>query len=312
MIVHTAGAEPYRCATAMIHPPFHSQTPTFPLIHSIEAENIEPKKKSYQCPRSTFLWLLKCLGLCLLGIFLLGFIGSSMTPLIKWAIYHNDPTSFLAKSFGSRFHLPLCVLYGLALGLIPLHRIVEVFQSSWGIIAARTHPRIQDELDWKRPILWAWIPVGSLFLFRFLLWQPFDHSVLTSASSGRFDYFFSPPNFATLTPAWMFDRFVLTGPTLFLLAYPIGVWIRHQLPSLSDPDPSATESAPLIHSIEAENIEPNQAGAASPWQQPHHPSPSSNPSSPPPKPAPSSPPEPSISNLSEPSSASSSEPSPST
>ncbi len=63
-------------------------------------------------PRSTFLWLLKCLGLCLLGIFLLGFIGSSMTPLIKWAIYHNDPTSFLAKSFGSRFPSPaLCSLW---------------------------------------------------------------------------------------------------------------------------------------------------------------------------------------------------------
>jgi hypothetical protein len=27
-----------------------------------------------------------------------------------------------------------------------------------------------------------------------------------------------------------FDRFVLTGPTLFLLAYTAGVWLRHHFP----------------------------------------------------------------------------------
>jgi hypothetical protein len=184
-------------------------------------------------PRSTVVWLLKCLGLCLFGIPLLGFIGSSMTPFIKWAIHHNDPTSFLAKSFGPRFHLPLCFLYGLALGIIPLHRIVEAFQSSFGILAARTHPRIQNELDWQRPILWAWVPIGILFLVSFVVWQPVDHSALTSASSGRFNHFFSPPDFSALAampdraPRWIFDRFVLTGPTLFLRAYPIGVYLRY-------------------------------------------------------------------------------------
>ena|ERR1700733_2793805 len=266
-------------------------------------------------PRSTSLWFLKCLGLCLLGIPLLGLIGSSITPLIKWAIYHNNPSSFLAKTFGPRFYLPLCALYGLALGLIPLHRILEIFQSFVGILSAQTSPKIENELDWRRPILWAWVPIGILFLSSFIVWQPVDHSVLTSASSGRFDHFFSPPDFSALAAMphgatrWIFDRFVLTGPTLFLLAYPIGVWLRHQFPALPNTNPSAVESSPLIHSIEAENIQPNQAGEASPWQPPHLQSPSSSPSSPPPKPAPSSPPEPSSSAAS---SASSSEPSPST
>ena len=188
--------------------------------------------------RSPFLWFLQCLGFTLLGILLLGFIGSSITPLIKWAIYHNDPASFLAKTFGSRLYLPLCAVYGLTLGLIPLHRLREVFQSSFGVLSARASPRIDNELDWSRAILWAWVPIGIVFLFRFTLWEPFDHSVLTSASSGRFDYFFSPPNFvviATLSQraiAWMFDRFGITGPTIFLLAYPVGVWLRHQFPSL--------------------------------------------------------------------------------
>jgi hypothetical protein len=186
--------------------------------------------------RSTYLWLLKCLGFCLIGMLLLGFIGSSVTPLIKWAIYHNDPTSFLAKTFGPRFYLPLCAFYGLALGLIPLHRILEAIQTSFGVLSARPTSKVENELDWSRPILWAWVPIGIVFLLRFIIWQPFDRSILTSASSGRFDYFFSPPNFvvlATLSPtaiAWMFDRFGITGPTIFLLAYPIGVWLRHQFP----------------------------------------------------------------------------------
>jgi hypothetical protein len=111
--------------------------------------------------RSTLLWFLKCLGFCLLGIPLLGFIGSSITPLLKWAIYHNDPSSFLAKTFGPRFHLPLCALYGLAFGLIPSHRILEAFRSSFGILSARNYPRVDNELDWKRPILWAWVPIES-------------------------------------------------------------------------------------------------------------------------------------------------------
>jgi hypothetical protein len=38
---------------------------------------------------------------------------------------------------------------------------------------------------------------------------------------------------------WIYDRYALTGPTLFLLAYPFGVWLRHQLPSHPDADPPA-------------------------------------------------------------------------
>jgi len=121
-------------------------------------------------PRSTYLWLLKCLGLCLLGIPVLSFIGTSVTPLIKWCIYHNDPASPLAKTFGPRFYLPLSVVYGLALGFIPMHRMLEILQSSLGNLFAKPSLKLDNELDWRRPVLWAWVPIGVLFLLRFVAW----------------------------------------------------------------------------------------------------------------------------------------------
>jgi hypothetical protein len=196
---------------------------------------------------STSLWLLKCLGLCLMGVLVLGYIGRTITPLISWSIYHNNPTPGLRNSFAMHYYLPLCVIYGLLLGLISLNRIREVFRSSLGIFSGRSLLESEGELDPKRPILWAWIPIAIVFLIRFVSWEPVDRSVFWTASHGRLEHFFSPPAptslniFVPSARIWIFDRFAITGPTLFLLAYPLGVWLRHQIPSSSqkvDPLPS--------------------------------------------------------------------------
>jgi hypothetical protein len=71
-------------------------------------------------PRSTYLWLLKCLGLCLLGFIVLAFLGRSFTSLISWAIYRDNPTPRLRNAFAMRYYLPLCVAYGFLFGLIPV------------------------------------------------------------------------------------------------------------------------------------------------------------------------------------------------
>jgi hypothetical protein len=42
------------------------------------------------------------------------------------------------------------------------------------------------------------------------------------------------------TTMWIFDRYVLTGPTIFLLAYPFGAWLYRQFPSQPDQSPAAT------------------------------------------------------------------------
>lgn len=188
-------------------------------------------------------WLLKCIGFCVLGIILLGIVGQTITPIISWAIYHNDPTSPLRRFFGVHNYFLLCALYGFTLGLIPLHRIRELLRSYFGKLTAKSSPKIDNESDWKRPILWAWLPVGLLFLLRFILWQPLDHSVLaTAASQGHLEYFFSSPASANMNlwayreGAYLLDRVVLTGPTIFLLAYPLGVWLRHQFPSPAEND----------------------------------------------------------------------------
>jgi hypothetical protein len=61
-----------------------------------------------------------------------------------------------------------------------------------------------------------------------------DNSVLgsTTYGVGRYEHFFAPPSLGSTSdlPAWIFDRFVLTGPTLFLFSYSVGVWLRHQFP----------------------------------------------------------------------------------
>jgi hypothetical protein len=71
-----------------------------------------------------------------------------------------------------------------------------------------------------------------------------DQSVLFSAThgEGRYEHFFAPLNLRSASDLskWIFDRFVLTGPTLFLFAYTVGVWLRHQFPG----PPSSPAEAP--------------------------------------------------------------------
>ncbi len=84
-------------------------------------------------------------------------------------------------------------------------------------------------------MLWAWVPVGLALVFRLLIFNVrADNSVLgsTTYGEGRYGHFFAPLSLRSTSdvPAWIFDRFVLTGPTLFLFAFSVGVWLRHQFP----------------------------------------------------------------------------------
>jgi hypothetical protein len=77
--------------------------------------------------------------------------------------------------------------------------------------------------------------VGLVLAIRFLTFSTkAEQSVLFSATHGesRYEHFFTPLNLRSASDlsTWIFDRFGLTGPTLFLLAYTVGVWLRHQYP----------------------------------------------------------------------------------
>jgi hypothetical protein len=183
--------------------------------------------------RKRLLWITQCLLFCLAGIFVSGRLSGLLNPLV-WYALHQSQTTFLERSsFVATYYLPLIGIYGFCLGLIPIHRLKELLASFFGKIEFRSNPG--PELVYGRPLLWAWAPVGLLLVIRFLTFSSkADQSVLFSATHGesRYEHFFAPlnPGYASDLSTWIFDRFVLTGPTLFLLAYTVGVWLRHQFP----------------------------------------------------------------------------------
>lgn len=176
-------------------------------------------------------------------MFVLGYICPAVTRIISWAIYHTDPTPHARSLFAVRYYLLLASLYGFALGLIPPHKLGEALNSALGKFSPRPPlPSPSGGSDFTKPFLWAWLPVGTLFLLDFITWQSPDSSVL-GTSEGRFEHFFFSltPESLNVFARWTFDRFVLTGPTLFLLAYSLGFWFRQQLPS--NPDVQTEETS---------------------------------------------------------------------
>jgi hypothetical protein len=143
------------------------------------------------------------------------------------------------------YYLALTALYGFLPGLIPQHQIRSAFISSFANFASRSHSAASGtRLHATHPL--GWLPIGIVFLLRFLSWHATDHSVIAAATVGRLEYFFLPPVSINLnllnhaTQIWVCDRYLITGPTFFLLAYPLGVWFRYQFPSRPDNEPAAT------------------------------------------------------------------------
>jgi hypothetical protein len=204
--------------------------------------------------RKRLLWLGKCLLFCLLGIFIAGRLSDILNPLIWWALHKNGITLLQRPSFIASYYLPLIGIYGFLLGLIPIHRLQELLASYLGKFRFRSN--LRPEMSLSRPMLWAWMPVGLALVFRSLTFNVrADNSVLGSTVYGesRYEHFVAPLSLRSTSDlsAWIFDRFVLTGPTLFLFAFSVGVWLRHQSPERpaepaeAQQDPSRTSSSLL-------------------------------------------------------------------
>jgi len=183
--------------------------------------------------RKRLLWVTQCLLFRLAGIFVSGRLSGLLNPLVWWVLHQSRTTFLQRSSFVAAYYLPPIGIYGFCLGLIPIHRLKELLASSFGRFEFRSTPG--PELVFSRPLLWAWAPVGLILAIRFLTFSTkADRSVLFSATHGesRYEHFFAPLNLrsASNLSTWIFDRFVLTGPALFLLAYTVGVWLRHQFP----------------------------------------------------------------------------------
>lgn len=170
-------------------------------------------------------WCAKCLFLYILVATLaIKFAWIFVLPV--WAVATKmhwtnlNQAVFLLNNF-----LPIFAVSGFILGLIPFGRlrkaIIEIAPGLSRVVA-------QDAIP---AIYLAWLPVTIAFLIRFFTWQSRNASVLGGKNTvGRTARFFGTLN--AQTPAlfdkrWALDRFLFTGPMLFLMACAIAVLLRY-------------------------------------------------------------------------------------
>ncbi len=157
-------------------------------------------------------------------------------------------------AFNLEYWLLLAAFDGILLGLIPTHKIRIWLTHANARFRYDSPNAASNDSSTLRPALWAWVLPTISFLLLFAIWNPpGGHSVLSSSStgSGRFMYFFgSPMSFepSELTNLWLNERIFFTQPMLFLIAYPMGVWLRHNLPQRPNPYIPQDDINPPVHS----------------------------------------------------------------
>jgi len=131
------------------------------------------------------------------------------------------------------YFLPIFAATGFLVGLIPFGKLTKALGELFVSMFPGASKRLNGEPDEVAPILWAWLPVTVAFLIRFATWRSRNFSVLDpQRSPGRVERFFG--RLPSQTPAlfdsrWISDRFLFTGPMLFLMACALAVLLRHRL-----------------------------------------------------------------------------------
>jgi hypothetical protein len=138
-------------------------------------------------------------------------------------------------SYVLSYFLPIFAIAGFLLGLIPFGKLGKAISELSASLFPSTAPNPAENSDEVAPILWAWLPVTLAFLIRFLTWQSRNASVLNpQRSPGRLERFFGSLHSqvpALLDSKWVSDRFIFTGPMLFLMACALAVLLRHRITS---------------------------------------------------------------------------------
>jgi hypothetical protein len=177
-------------------------------------------------------WCAKCLFIYLLvAIAAIRFSWIFTTPIwqlatrMQWT--HLNRLAYLLSYF-----LPIFAAAGFILGLIPFGKLGKALGDLFRSLAPSA-TQSAPERDLPPPILWAWLPVTLAFLIRFATWQSRNSSVFDAHHSvGRVERFFGPlygqaPGL--LDDRWITDRFIFTGPMLFLIACAIAVLLRRRI-----------------------------------------------------------------------------------
>ncbi|MEG9437726.1 hypothetical protein JAO29_16365 [Edaphobacter sp. HDX4] len=172
-------------------------------------------------------WCAKCLFLYLLvAILAIKFAWIFVLPV--WAIATKMHWTTVSKFvFLLNYFLPIFAASGFLLGLVPFGRLGKAVTELAPGMARFVEP------DRIPAVLLAWIPVSIAFLVRFFTWESRNASVLGANNTvGRVTRFFGTLN--SQTPAlfdtrWAQDRFLFTGPMLFLMACALGALLRYAI-----------------------------------------------------------------------------------
>jgi hypothetical protein len=136
-------------------------------------------------------------------------------------------------SFVLSYFLPIFAAAGFLFGLIPFGKLGKALGDLYRSFFSSASARPSPEPDAVQPILWAWLPVTFAFLTRFLTWQSQNSSVFDAQRSpGRVERFFGTLYAQTasqLDDKLITDRFLFTGPMLFLMACALAALLRYRL-----------------------------------------------------------------------------------
>jgi hypothetical protein len=195
-------------------------------------------------------WCVKCLFLYFLVVVAaIRFSWIFTTPVFQLADRMHW-THLSRFAFVLSYFLPIFAAAGFLFGLVPFGKLGKALGDLFRSFFPAVPTKLAHEPDTVPAILWAWLPVTIAFLIRFVTWQSRNSSVLDPHRSvGRVERFFGPLYAQTsglLDDKWITDRFIFTGPMLFLMACAIAAFLRYRLTASSqmksDPNPSDPNS----------------------------------------------------------------------
>jgi hypothetical protein len=184
-------------------------------------------------------WCIKCLFLYfLVAIAAIRFSWVFTTPV--WQIGTRFHWTQLTRvAFVLSYFLPIFAAAGFLFGLVPFGKLGKALGDLFRSLSPSASAKLSTEPDKIPPILWAWLPVTLAFLIRFATWQSRNSSVFDAHRSvGRVERFFGTLYAQTsglLDDRWITDRFLFTGPMLFLMACAIAALLRYRLTAARKP-----------------------------------------------------------------------------
>ncbi|HSY68628.1 MAG TPA: hypothetical protein VK813_08295 [Edaphobacter sp.] len=181
-------------------------------------------------------WCVKCLFLYFLVVVAaIRYSWVFTTPV--WGLANKMHWTQLNRvAFVLSYFLPIFAVAGFLLGLVPFGKLGKALEDLFRSFFPSASSKLPTDPDAIPPILWAWLPVTLAFLTRFITWQSRNSSVFDAhRSPGRVERFFGPlyaQSSGLLDDKWITDRFLFTGPMLFLMACAIAALVRYRLTAL--------------------------------------------------------------------------------